>query len=326
MKSGTNRFSSHTGRILQLTVVLGVALSFAGCTLSEPVATVNNQRITRAEFDRTLIRDHGARVLLEMIDTELILTAGEKAGLTVSEGEIEAKVEQGISQMTSKDELLRALERRGQTLDDFKRFARAELLLEKMAQPLIDVSEPVLKEYYQHNITQFKHERQARARWMLFQDKASALAVREVLNDTKADFAGLAKGVSSDVVTAEKGGEMGWFAATDYAEAVSKTAFSLKPNQISDAFEVPDGWAVLQLQQTREAGDYPFDEVRDSIRARVSAEMMPQAKQRWIDEVRKNMSLQISDRRLKNNVQSLIDAHAQYQPTQLMAIPTIPAS
>lgn len=177
MKSKIPCFTTYTGRVLQLVAIIGVALSFAGCTLSEPVATVNSQKITSAELDRALIRDHGARVLLEMIDTELILAAGKKVGVTASEKEIDAKVAHGVSQMTSMDELVKVLAKRGQTLDDFKHFAEAELLLEKMAKPLIDTSEPVLKEYYQYNISQFKHERQARARWMLFQDKSSAEAV-----------------------------------------------------------------------------------------------------------------------------------------------------
>lgn len=119
---------------------------------------------------------------------------------------------------------------------------------------------------------------------------------------------------------------MGWFAARDYAESVSKTAFALKPDQISDVFEVPDGWAVLQLMEIREAGNEPFAEARENIQARVTAEMTPQAKQRWIDEARKNMKLQIGDPMLKEKVQTLIDAGVQYQPTQLMAIPTLPAS
>jgi len=259
-----------------------------------------------------------------MIDTRLIARAAQQQGVDVSEAEIEAKVEGGVAQMASRHDLLKRLEAMGQTLDDYKAAARAELLLDKLARALIDTSEPQLRAYYEQHKEQFKHGPQVHARWMLFEDQASAEAVRGVLEEPGADFAGLATAVSSDSVTADKGGDMGFFEAKDYAPAVGKVAFALQPDQTSEVFEVPDGWAFLQAIEKRPAGVQPFSETREILKARIHAETLDQARQLWVNQARENARLNIPDKRLRDRVEQLIASNAPYQPTRLLDIPAAP--
>ncbi len=304
-----------------------MATALIGCNSSanKPLARVGDRTITARELQQRLVRTKGAPLLLQMIDTKLIMGAARQQDLEVSEAEVKAKVESGVAQMASRHDLLRRLEARGQTLEDYQAAARAELLLDKLARELIDTSEPRLRAYYEQNQEQFRHGPQAHARWMLFQDQASAEAVRGVIEEPEADFAGLARAVSSDAVTAEQGGDMGFFEAKDYAPAVAKVASALRPNQISEVFQVPDGWAFLQLIEKRPAGLQPFSEVREVLAARLQAESIQQARQLWVNQARAQARLHIPEKRLRGQVEALIAANPPYQPTQLLEIPAAPS-
>ncbi len=325
MIANITKISVHHGlaRFLLLVGVVGAV----GCSpsLKRPVARVGDRTVTAGELQRELVATKGAAQLLQMIDTSLIAKAAEEKGLSVPPEQIEFKVEHGIGEMTSKTELLRRLEQMGQTLDDYKAAARAELLLDALARSLVDTSDKQLRAYYERERSRFKHGPQVHARWMLFQDKASAEAVRGVLNEPGADFGGLARGVSSDSVTAEKGGDMGFFEAKDYAPEVGKVAFALKEGQISDVFAVPDGWAILQAIEKRPAGEQSFEAVKDMLRARTEAEMLPQARQQWLNTARAQARIHIPNRRLSEQVKRLIAAsNTPYEPTRLLDIPNAP--
>lgn len=315
----------HLALLLSSAVVLGIV---AGCsnTASQPMAKVGEKLVTAAQFEHALMLDKGGQLLLEMIDTELILSEAERRELTASREEIASRVELGVAQMASEAEFSRRLEKRGQSLEEYTEVCRAELLLDKMARELVDTSDEVLKAYYLQHKTQFAHGKQAHARWMLFGDRESARAVRDTLNAPGADFAGLARALSGDATTKDKGGDMGFFEAKDYAPVVAEIAFSLDPRQISDVFEVPDGWAILELIQTRAAGTLPFEEVRDMLQARVIAEMLPAARQTWLDAARKEARIAIPDERLDAQVRALIASGTPYRPSQLLNLPQPPTS
>ena len=92
----------------------------------------------------------------------------------------------------------------------------------------------------------------------------------------------------------------------------------------TDSTNSPDGWAIMQLIETRPEGILPFEEVRDMLRARVMAEMLPTARGNWLDKARADANISIPDERLAAQVRSLIESKARYEPAQLLAIPTAP--
>ena len=327
----TQHTTLHSDGRHRLALLLSSAVLFgivAGCsnTASQPMAKVGEKLITAGEFEHALMLDKGGQLLLEMIDTELIFSEAQRLRLSASQEEIASRVELGVAQMASEAEFSRRLEQRGQTLEEYSEVCRAELLLDKMARELVDTSDEVLKAYYELHKNQFRHEKQAHARWMLFGDRESAEAVREALKDPKADFAGLAQAVSLDATTKDNGGDMGFFEAKDYAPAVSEVAFSLDPRQVSAVFQVPDGWAVLELIEIRPAGTLPFEEVREMLRARVIAEMLPNARGQWLDAARKNARIGVADERLDGQIKALIASGAPYRPSQLLNVPMAPTN
>jgi parvulin-like peptidyl-prolyl isomerase len=85
-------------------------------------------------------------------------------------------------------------------------------------------------------------------------DKADNEALKEA-EDVKArleageNFAEVAKEVSDDEATAEKGGELGWVFRGEKGDAFDEVAFSLDPGQIGGPIKMDDGYAIIQVEE-----------------------------------------------------------------------------
>lgn len=80
-----------------------------------------------------------------------------------------------------------------------------------------------------------------------------------------ADFAELARKHSEDPGSAAKGGDLGWIVRGQTVKAFEETAFTLKPNQVSNVVSTEYGFHILQVLDKQEARLTPFAEVRDQL-------------------------------------------------------------
>ncbi|MCL6508432.1 MAG: peptidylprolyl isomerase [Bryobacteraceae bacterium] len=80
-----------------------------------------------------------------------------------------------------------------------------------------------------------------------------------------ADFAELARKHSEDPGSAAKGGDLGWVVRGQTVKAFEDTAFTLKPNQVSNVVATEYGFHILQVLEKQEARLTPFAEVRDQL-------------------------------------------------------------
>ncbi len=89
-------------------------------------------------------------------------------------------------------------------------------------------------------------QEQVRARHILVADEATARDVLQRLQGG-ADFAELAKQVSTDAASRDTGGDLGWFPRGIMNEAVENAAFALQPGERSDAVQSPSGYHVIEV-------------------------------------------------------------------------------
>ena len=312
---------------VSLLAVLALALLPAACgpESNRPLVRVGDQIIGEADLRRQLLLREGPRLLLEMIDTRLIMAAAEKGGVAVSDGELNLKYEQAVARVGSERDLEEKLKSDRRTKEEFRQQLRAETILDRLAQQRMQLTDEHLREYYQKHLAEFSHGEQVRVRLMLFASRANAEAVAQALRDPNADFAGLAKAFSEDPGTKDKGGDTGFFERSDYAKPISEVAFRLEPGQVSGVFAVPDGFAILKVEERRPAGAKPFAQLRDTLRARVQLKRLEQARQDWLNEARSQAKIVIPDEQLAARVRRLIEAGTPYNPTNLVPqIPTAP--
>jgi peptidyl-prolyl cis-trans isomerase D len=101
-----------------------------------------------------------------------------------------------------------------------------------------------------------------------------------------ADFAELAKKNSDDTNSAVKGGDLDWVVRGQTVPEFERTAFSLKPKEISGIVETTYGYHILQVTEKQEARVQPFEEVKSQLMAEVRAQLLNEAVQKKADEVR----------------------------------------
>lgn len=141
----------------------------------------------------------------------------------------------------------------------------------------IPVSDDEVKRYYDDHLDQYKHDKEVRARHILFALKPAGTTEKEieaarseaqkVLEEAKKgkDFAELAKKYSQDPATAKQGGDLGWFDAKKMIPEFSEAAFALKKGQISDVVKTSYGFHIIKVEDIREARTVPLDEVKADI-------------------------------------------------------------
>ena len=138
-----------------------------------------------------------------------------------------------------------------------------------------DVRERAIRRYYERNIETYTTPPEVRARHILLRvpgdanDEAKAER-RQQLQEVRerivagAGFAKEAKEISQDM-TKEKGGDLGWFKPGEMVPAFESAAFGLQPGEMSDIVESPFGLHLIKVEERREGGQQPIEEVREEI-------------------------------------------------------------
>jgi len=82
-----------------------------------------------------------------------------------------------------------------------------------------------------------------------------------------ADFASLAKKMSSDAATAGKAGDLGWFSAADAPKPFADALAQLKNGEYTQSpVQSSSGWHVIQLVGTRDRSPPSFEGVQDQVK------------------------------------------------------------
>ena len=141
----------------------------------------------------------------------------------------------------------------------------------------VKVSEDDLKKYYAENKARFTAPEERRASHILIKADKSAPAAEREKAKAKADallaqwkgktavFADLARKNSDDPGSADKGGDLDFFARGAMVKPFEDAAFSLKPGDTSGVVESDFGFHIIQVTGARGGEVRPFEAVRAEI-------------------------------------------------------------
>lgn len=248
-----------------------------------------------------LIKD---RVVNELIVKALLNQEMQKRGIEVTNKDVDDAVKEIIDKVGSKEQLDALLKQNGISNSQFKKDLKEEVKMKKLAKELgsSNVSDAEAKKFYNDNISKFKHPDKVRASHILIsvnpqeieevvksdpnnknidetavkakvaaEVQAKEAKANQILSEAKKNptqFAKLAKENSEDTATANKGGDLGFFAAKEMVPEFSKAAFSMKPNTISDKpVKTQFGYHIIMVTDRSAAGQDPFEKVKPSIKA-----------------------------------------------------------
>ena len=147
----------------------------------------------------------------------------------------------------------------------------------------VKVADDEIADYYELNLDKYDRPEQAKARHILFkvpaeatpeQDQTAKAMAEDVLKKARedgADFAQLAK-LYSEGPTAEKGGDLGWFTREQMVKEFADAAFAAKPGEVVGPVKTQFGYHVIKVEEHKEAGRLPLEEVKEQIKKQLVAE------------------------------------------------------
>ncbi|MEM7168054.1 MAG: peptidylprolyl isomerase [Planctomycetota bacterium] len=254
------------------------------------LAIVGDTPITAGELRKRILgRFYGRRALEGLIKERLFRDEAERLGLTVTEDEVSARVDEEINALLrqvggKREDLAKAFEEQGTTLAERRRDLYHEyrnlLLIERVVHAQRrrwGVTDKALRARYAETYAQTS----VRVRHIAFPVKeqpATAAAAAEALAELEktaqqvqsqlasgADFAQLAQRYSGDPATGPDGGLLGWMTRDALPDsAMAETIFRLPVGVASDPVRQDRyGYHIFLVEERREA--QPFEAVRDRL-------------------------------------------------------------
>ncbi|MBE5105757.1 peptidylprolyl isomerase PrsA [Bacillus thuringiensis] len=249
---------------------------------SATVATATDSTITKSDFEKQLKDRYGKDMLYEMMAQDVITKKYK-----VSDDDVNKEVQKAKNQYG--DQFKAVLENnRLKDEADFKNQIKFKLAIKEAIKK--SVTEKDVKDHYKPEI---------QASHILVSDENEAKEIKKKL-DAGASFEELAKQESQDLLSKDKGGDLGYFASGTMAPEFEAAAYKLKVGEISNPVKSPNGYHIIKLTGKKDLK--PYNEVKDSIRKRLEEERItdPSFSQKLLQDELKKANIKINDSDLKD--------------------------
>jgi peptidyl-prolyl cis-trans isomerase C len=259
---------------LAKTTLLAVLIALgSGCSKQPQFARINGKTIDKAQFE--------AYLRLKRIPNQ----PGKQ-------------LDHVIDEYLEREALADAIEREG-TVDkqliaaELNEFRKEVLISRYFEKHLSDkVTDQAVHNFHETNVKNYEDTKVHVAHILIRtnpkmseqEHKAKLLAAQEAYSAVRSgkDFAEVARAKSEDLISAKKGGDLGWVKQGSIDQTFSSKVFALQPGELSEPFESAFGFHVVKVLEAPQTVRKPFDAVAGDIRHRLRTE----AKQAEIDRLK----------------------------------------
>ncbi|WP_144613497.1 peptidylprolyl isomerase PrsA [Bacillus cereus] len=270
--------------IFIITALISI-LMLAACeqkNSSATVATATDSTITKSDFEKQLKDRYGKDMLYEMMAQDVITKKYK-----VSDDDVDKEVQKAKNQYG--DQFKNVLKNNGLKDEaDFKNQIKFKLAMNEAIKK--SITEKDVKDHYKPEI---------KASHILVSDENEAKEIKKKL-DAGASFEELAKQESQDLLSKEKGGDLGYFNSGRMTPEFETAAYKLKVGQISNPVKSPNGYHIIKLTDKKDLK--PYDEVKDSIRKHLEEERIsdPVFSKKLLQDELKKANIKINDSDLED--------------------------
>ncbi|TJY38549.1 hypothetical protein E5161_19855 [Cohnella pontilimi] len=239
---------------------------------ADTVGVVDGKSISRAELTQRLLSSYGSDTLREIMLHEAVNREAAKLGLTVSAQELEQELKSMMEGYEGEAQFYAVMQKQlGLDKEAVREDAKYRLLVEKLATRDVQITEQQIAGYYKQHEGDYSSRRQFELAWIVTSSKAEANDVLSQL-EQGTDFGTLAGEYSTDEMTAETGGYLGWVDENDSFQdpRVLQAASQLNVGEIAGPVKIDAGYAVVQLKGTQTTDGQPLSAVREEIRRQLA--------------------------------------------------------
>jgi peptidyl-prolyl cis-trans isomerase C len=287
---------------------------------AQVVAKVNSRTITRGELDFTIKNvvqgnvppekqaEVRHSILNHLIDQELIYQKAVASKVEVSPAELTASMAKVKADFPDEKVFTEQLAKDGMTPASIEAMVRHAMVIDKYVKSTVigqvKVSAEDESAFYDQNKEKMKHPEQVRASHILLRVASGATAEQKAAQKAKAmealgkarsgsDFGALAREYSQDP-SAQRGGDLGYFAKGSMVPAFDQAAFALKTGTISDLVETVFGFHIIKVTDHRAEGYSPIGDVRGKIHEYLTNQKVQDEVQKLADSLRKQSKIETS--------------------------------
>ncbi len=300
---------------------------YGGTTVEDIIARVNDQIITRSDYDRAMAevdqeaRQHGAQTLQEisashkdllrnLIDQQLWLSKGKELGIT-GDTELVQHLDEIRKQyhLATMEDLEKAAQEQGVSFEDFKANIRngiitQEVMRQEVGQEIRFTPGEAERYYEQHKQDYMQPESVSLSEILIStgtagaSDPAKQAAAKAKADDIEArlhaggDFAQLAKSFS-DGSTAAQGGDLGQYQRGALSKLLEDKVFPLKTGEFTDPILTRQGYIILKVVQHVAGGPRPFKEVEPQVEDAFYMSRMEPAIRAYLTKMREEAFIDI---------------------------------
>lgn len=257
--------------------------SAPGSLLDEVIAVVNDQPILESALDAEMqrvaaqLQAQGTpipaesvfrhQVLEHLITQNLELQAAQQQGIQVSDDDVNGALSE-IAQRNGLTlaQLPKALAAQGQSYAAFRSMIRDQLTIHRLEQQAVAADIEVSPAEVDHYLETEKREKSSQIEYHIaqilvaFPANPSPAQAKETLAKAQAILAKLHGGANFAATAvadsagphALQGGEIGWVKGQDLPTLFSDAIPKLKPGDVSDPIEGPDGYHIVEVIATRQ--------------------------------------------------------------------------
>ena len=225
-------------------------------TVGDIVATVNGKPISKAAFE--ILSDEvnerrgenkvpDDKIIEELIKRELLSQEIAASG-ALKDPKFAAKIENAQRMMLSQ--------------------AAAEQFIET-----VQVTDEDLKKEYDERVGPMKTAEYKAKHILVETEQAAKDIIAKLAKGEK--FDALAKKLSKDPGSKDKGGDLGWFSPQQMVAPFSEAVIALKNGETTQTpVQSQFGWHVIQREESREQAPPPFDAVKDQLKNMVQTKKL----------------------------------------------------
>ncbi len=276
------------------------------------VAVVNDEIITLSDLQREeqlkkvdVKKDE--RLLLEdMIDRKLQMAAAKRAGMDVTDKELNDAVAD-IMKRNSFDQkqFEAALAKEGLTLDQYRAELREQMTLSRMFNKFVRagvaVDEAEVRSYYDRNVKSYSLPEEIRVRQIFFRVPENATTAQQEAVQSKAaealarakkgeDFARLAQELSENELAAQ-GGDLGFMRRDQVLPEIAEAVRSLKVGDIAGPIKFGGGLSIIRLEEIR-TPVRPYEQVKEEITKMLYDQKMENSYRTWLQSLRSDAHIE----------------------------------
>jgi len=295
----------------------------SGKTVEEIIARVNNEIITRSEYDKArqaaeeeaktecqnrctpeqlqiAIEDRQKNTLRDLVDQSLLVQRAKDMGVSV-EPELIKRLDaiRTENKLASMEELEKAVSGQGMNWEDFKSNIRSTLLTQRVISSEVGshvtISDEEVTKYYEAHKSEFVRPEQVALREIVISTegkkpedlpdlkKKAETALKRVQDGE--DFGAIAKRLS-DGSTKSQGGFLGIYKRGELSKELEDKVFKMKRNELTEVMETKQGFLVLQVLEHYDEGEQALAKVKNEIMDKLYSGRMEPAMREYLKTLR----------------------------------------